>query len=239
MREGEKIDSNSWMVTFADLVMLLLTFFVLLLSMSSMDAKKLEDIVSHFRAATGVLGFSDKKEEVSDLASFIRKYNDNTDLLVIDQNKLIYSMELSESLKELLKNQNQKIIDLTDDERGIVLSFHKDILFDSGKATIKKEAFPILDTVADAIDECPNDILIMGHTDDISIKSNLYKSNWELSSYRGLSVLEYFIKEKRISPSRFSVGGYGPSRPLYPNNTPENRALNRRIEIIFKHLQGE
>ncbi len=207
--------------------------------MSSMDAKKLEDIVSHFREATGVLGFSDKKEEVSDLASFIRKYNDNTDLLVIDQNKLIHSMELGENLKELLKDQNRKIIDLTDDERGIVLSFHKDILFDSGKATIKKEIFPILDTVAGAIDECPNDILIMGHTDDISIKSNLYKSNWELSSYRGLSVLEYFIKEKRISPSRFSVGGYGSSRPLYPNNTPENRALNRRIEIIFKHLQGE
>jgi len=238
MSEGKKIDSNSWMVTFADLVMLLLTFFVLLLSMSSMDAKKLKDIFTQFKKATGVLGFSDTKE-ISTLGNFIKKYNDTSNLLVIDQNKLIFSIELAENLEELLKDQNRKIIDLTDDERGIVLSFHKDVLFDSGKATIKKEVFPILDVIAGAIDECPNDILIMGHTDDTPSKSNLYRSNWELSSYRGLSVLEYFIKEKRMSPSIFSVGGYGSSRPLYPNSTPENRALNRRVEIIFLHLQGE
>jgi chemotaxis protein MotB len=67
------------------------------------------------------------------------------------------------------------------------------------------------------------------------VHSELYESQWELSAYRGLSVLEYFLKEKGLSPSRFSVGGYGPSRPLYPNDTPKDRALNRRVEIIFKH----
>ena len=235
MSKEEKVDPNAWMVTFADLVMLLLTFFVLLLTMSSMDKKKLEEIFTHFKEATGVLEFSGTKE-ISDLATFITEYYDSSSLLVVDQNYFLPSIDLSANLKQLRKDVNQKI-DISDDDRGIVLSFHEDIIFDPGEAIIKKEIFPILDAVADAIDACHNDILIMGHTDDIPINNKLYQSNWELSSYRGLSVLWYFIKEKGLSPSRFSVGGYGPSRPLYPNHTPENRALNRRVEIIFRHLQ--
>jgi chemotaxis protein MotB len=77
----------------------------------------------------------------------------------------------------------------------------------------------------------------MGHTDNIPIKSKIYKSNWELSAYRGLSVLDYFLKEKGLSPSRFYVGGYGAFRPIYPNDTAKRRALNRRVEIIFKHIK--
>jgi len=76
----------------------------------------------------------------------------------------------------------------------------------------------------------------MGHTDNIPIKSKLYKSNWELSAYRGLSVFDYFLKEKELSPSRFYVGGCGSFRPIYPNDTPKNRSLNRRVEIVFKHI---
>jgi chemotaxis protein MotB len=76
----------------------------------------------------------------------------------------------------------------------------------------------------------------MGHTDDVPIKNARYDSNWELSAARGLSVLDFFIKDKNLPPSRFTVGGYGPSRPLISNNTPKNRAINRRVEIIFKHI---
>ena len=231
----DDLDPNAWMVTFADLVMLLLTFFVLLLTMASMDTKKLENISTHFREATGTLGFS-RSIEVANLASLINQYNDIDSLLVVDKDHLMAQIKLIAPIKGILESIIDKI-EMLDDERGIVLSFNEKLLFDSGRATIKKEIFPILDLVADAIYECQNDIVIMGHTDNIPIKGNLYKSNWELSAYRGLSVLKYFLKGKELTPSRFYVGGYGPSRPLYPNDTPENRSLNRRVEIIFKHLE--
>jgi chemotaxis protein MotB len=232
--EGHAVDSSAWMVTFSDLIMLLLTFFVLLLSMSSMDRRKLKEIILHVKEAAGLLEFSGSRG-ITDLATFIKRHRKEKETyFMIDRDLLRYlfmpSMESDRKMEE--------IIDLIDDERGIVISFQEDIMFDPGEATLKKEAFPVLDSIARAIGSSPNDILIMGHTDNVPVQSKLYESKWDLSSYRGLSVLEYFLKEKGLLPSRFSVGGYGPSRPLYPNDTPENRALNRRIEIIFKSLQG-
>lgn len=235
MSEEEKIDPNSWMVTFADLVMLLLTFFVLLLTMSSMDTKKLRDLMTHFKESTGVLEFA-AAGRVYNLGGFINKYNDTDSLLVVDQKHLLTKLKLVSNIKNMFKDQNNDIT-LTDDERGVAVSFHGNILFDPGKTTLRKEAYPVLEIIADAIEACPNDILIMGHSDNIPVKDEIYRSNWELSAYRGISVLDYFLTQKGLSPSRFSVGGSGSSRPLYPNTNQKNRSLNRRVEIVFKHLK--
>jgi len=235
---GQESDPNAWLVTFGDLVMLLLTFFVLLLTMSSMDTKKLKETFSHFTGAPGVLELAGSRK-ISDLASFISKYRTSEGLLVVDQdrvkNLLIPSYKSGKNTDDKIKNL-YKMLGIADDERGIVLSFQGDILFAPGGATLKKEMFTFLDSIAEAIESCPNNILITGHTDNIPLQSSSYESNWELSLYRGLSVLEYFLDEKLLPPERFAVGAYGATRPLHPNNTPENRALNRRVEIIFKHL---
>ena len=232
------MDANAWLVTFGDLVMLLLTFFVMLLTMSSMDTKKMKEIFMHFRGSPGILELAGSGE-IADLAAFISKYQTSESLLVIDQDiikrLLMPSFKSDKNTKETIKNFDE-LVSITDDERGIVLSFQGDAFFDSGKTTIKKEMFQFLDSITEAMESCPNEILIMGHTDNIPIQSRLYKSNQEFSLYRGLSVLEYFLEEKGLSPSRFFVGGYGASRPLHPNDTPEKRALNRRVEIIFKYL---
>ena len=235
MSEEEKIDPNSWMVTFADLVMLLLTFFVLLLTMSSMDTKKLRDLMTHFKESTGVLEFA-AAGRVYNLGGFINKYNDTDSLLVVDQKHLLTKLKLVSNIENMFKDQNNDIT-LTDDERGVAVSFHGNILFDPGKTTLRKEAYPVLEIIADAIEACPNDILIMGHSDNIPVKDEIYRSNWELSAYRGISVLDYFLTHKKLSSSRFSVGGSGSSRPLHPNTNQENRSLNRRVEIVFKHLK--
>ena len=235
MGETKKTDPNAWMVTFADLVMLLLTFFVLLLTMSSMDTKKLRNLMTHFRASTGVLELSGAGK-VYNLGSFVNKYNNTESLLVVDQKHFLTKIKYVSNIKNKLKDLSNNIT-LSDDDRGIALTFHGNILFDPGKSTLRKEAYPVLDLVTDAIEECPNEILIMGHSDNSPVKSEMYRSNWELSAYRGISVLEYFLKEKGLLASRFSVGGSGSSRPLYPNTTPKNRSLNRRVEIIFKHIR--
>ena len=235
MSEEGKMDPNSWMVTFADLVMLLLTFFVLLLTMSSMDTKKLRDLMTHFRESTGVLELAGAGEVYS-LGAFINKYNDTDSLLVIDQKHFLTKIKLVSSIKNLLKDLTNDIT-LSDDERGVSLTFHGNILFDPGKTTLRKEAYPALDLIGEAIEGCPNDILIMGHSDNTPIEDEIYASNWELSAYRGISVLDYLLLRKGLSPSRFTVGGSGSSRPLYPNTNEKNRSLNRRVEIIFKHLK--
>ena len=103
MSEEEKIDPNSWMVTFADLVMLLLTFFVLLLTMSSMDTKKLRDLMTHFRESTGVLELAGAGEVYS-LGSFINKYNDTDSLLVVDQKHFLTKIKLVSNIKSMLKD---------------------------------------------------------------------------------------------------------------------------------------
>jgi chemotaxis protein MotB len=235
---GQEQNPNAWLITFGDLVMLLLTFFVLLLTMSSMDTKKLRETFSHFMGAPGVLELAGSRQ-ITDLHSFITKYGSADGQLVLDQDLikrlLTPSYKSDKNTEKKIKDYYKKI-DMTDDNRGIVFSFQEDILFAPGGATLKKEVFPFLDSIAETIESCPNEITIMGHTDNIPIRSRLYGSNWELSIYRGHSVLEYFLDKKGLSPSRFSVGGYGAHRPLHPNNTPENRALNRRVEIIFRHL---
>ncbi|MBW1674204.1 MAG: OmpA family protein, partial [Deltaproteobacteria bacterium] len=233
--QGEQLDLNAWMVTFSDLVMLLLTFFVMLLTMSSMDTKMLKDIRSSLDAAAGLLEYSGLRR-VTSLGKFIQEYQASSDLFVIDHDRLknlIPSAGLDKVMSEEIKDLNE-IMDITDDERGIVLSLQENILFDPGEVKIKKDFFHVLDSISTAIASCPNDILIMGHTDNIPSHSKIYESNWELSSYRALSVLEYFLKEKGLQPSRFSAGGYGPARQLYPNDTPKDRTLNRRVEIIIK-----
>ena len=237
---SSKLNPNMWMVTFSDLLMLLLTFFVMLLTMSSMDKKKLKEIFMYLKEAAGVLELAGTRG-ITDLTSFVTEFNDTQTSYKIDERlfrDLFIPLIKPDEDAALRLRELSELVTITDDERGIVFSFQEKILFDTGKATIKEEGYAVLDLITTAIDTCPNDILIMGHTDSIPIHTDVFQSNWELSSYRGLSVLEYFVEKKTLPRSRFSVGGYGPSRPLYPNDTGGNRALNRRVEIIFRHLQG-
>ena len=188
--------------------------------------------------STGVLEFSGYGEHQS-LATLVKRYASSESKIVIDQNRLIdMFLPDTDEVRKIKKEIGEldKMIDIHDDERGVVMSFHEKILFEPGRAEIRKESLPFLDAVAVAIANSSNDILIMGHTDDTPVKSKAYESNWELSAYRGVAVLRYFLKEKQLSLERFRVGGYGSSRQLKPNDTAENRAMNRRVEIIFKHL---
>jgi len=237
--EEESGNTSAWMVTFSDLVMLLLTFFVLLLTMSSMDQKALKELISHLQDSTGVLEFSGLGE-VANLASFVKNYNTSDSKIVISHEKLVeLCLPTLEAAKKMQKNTENigDLIKISDDERGISLSFHENIFFQSGMTTIKKENYAFLDTIADAINDCPNNILIMGHTDSTPVKKGDYQSNLDLSAYRGMAVLDYFISKKQLDPERLAVGGYGPFRPLNSNEHQVGKSTNRRVEIIFKPLR--
>jgi len=234
--EGENADTQRWMVTFSDLIILLLTFFVLLLSMSSLDAKKLRQTFSFLTGAPGVLEFS-SNGEIADLNELINKITNENIRVMLDitvlKRILPQNVQDKPEYKEILNNI-ERYIDIYDDPRGFVISIQDKILFESGKTELKPESFPILDLIAKTILGCSYPILIMGHTDNIPLKRSIYRSNYELSVYRALNVFNYFTIKKSIPKSRFYVGGYGPSMPRFNNNSSEGRRKNRRVEIIFK-----
>jgi len=125
-------------------------------------------------------------------------------------------------------------VTVTMEEKGLVITFIAEVLFDSGKARLKTDSFPILDKVASILKaEVPdNNIGIEGHTDDQPIRFSKWKSNWELSAHRALSVLHY-LEEKGIDPERLAAVGYGQFRPVSTNDTAEGKQLNRRVEVVI------
>lgn len=139
---------------------------------------------------------------------------------------------LEERLKQEIADKQVKIQML---EKGLVITFVSEVLFDSGKAKIKSEAYESLDKVARVLKETvPDlDIGIEGHTDNVPIKVSGWKSNWELSSARAMSVLHYLVDKKGIAPHRVAAIGYGEYRPVASNDTKEGRRQNRRVEIVI------
>jgi len=147
--------------------------------------------------------------------------------------------ELSRTKKLLEDKLTQEISDkqvgLEMQDKGLVITVVGDLLFDSGKVKIRKEALPLMSKVAGVLEKnVPNlNVGIEGHTDNEPIRYSTWKSNWELSTARALSVLHYMVNEKGISPERLSAIGYGEYRPVASNETKEGRQKNRRVEIVI------
>ena len=251
----ERRDTTMWMVTFGDLLMLLLTFFVMLLTMSSMDTKTLNSVFSVFEGGVGVMEFSDlssieavdKRSDLVNLKapdlSVLAALNNRLDkLLASGKSKEITSQRL---LADLLDGQGDSrgtaslsslgnLLDVSEDQRGVVLSIEAEVLFDSGKVSVRPDMFPLLDTIAKVIKGISNDVLVMGHTDNVPVQRGAKHSNWELSLYRALNVHRYLVENRHVSANRVFAGGYGDVRAKYPNDTKEGRKKNRRVEVILK-----
>jgi len=130
----------------------------------------------------------------------------------------------------------KKFANVQIDKEGIKVIFQSPVIFDLGKAELKPETISVLSEVARVIKAMPNEVVVEGHTDDRPVLRGEFHSNWELSAARAFNVVRYFI-EQGIEPKRLSAIGYGEYRPLYPNDTDEHRAFNRRIEINIVSLK--
>jgi len=229
-----------WMTTFSDLMSLLLTFFVLLLSMASLDQKKIKEALGSLKGALGVLegGFKTEvsKELILPSAGLVPPKK-----LVMRQLKKVLSNYIrpgrgksSKSKEGYIKSEEEKKgpVEIRETKEGIVVSVVGGILFEPGSDVLKPEGKKVLDKIIELVKNLNYPIRIEGHTDDTPVEGGKFKSNWELSVARAISVLRYFIS-KGIPPQRLSVAGYGPYKPLYPNDTPEHRARNRRVDIVI------
>lgn len=219
-RKAEQV-SASWMTTYSDLVTLLLCFFVMLYAFSNLDVKKFQGIMAYFQGSRGVLDGSNVIE-MPDLR---------------DQEEIDLE-ELKNALEEYATSSNlEEEITVSIDERGLIIRFMDRVLFDPGKAELKPEAREILDTVAEILqrDEFKDKaIKVEGHADTTPVSpKDGFPTNWELSTARATNVLRYLVEQKGIEGERISASGYSYYRPIAPNDTKENKAKNRRVDIVI------
>lgn len=140
--------------------------------------------------------------------------------------------ELEDRLRREIEGKEAKV-EMTD--RGLVVTFVSEVLFDSGKAKLRDDSLAKLDKVSGVLNTTVRDLNvgIEGHTDNVPIKYSGWKSNWELSSARAMSVLHYMIESTDMDPARLSGTGYGEYRPIASNDDATGRQKNRRVEIVI------
>lgn len=234
--DGEEMRTDGWLATFADTMTLLLTFFVLLYSFSTVDAAKFKQIASSLQSVltgeTGksVLDLNVKSGEVPLVGEPIPTTTPSTN-----------TEDVYEKVQSFIKSKKlEKTVVIKSDSRGVIIQLKSNILFQSGKAEIIDTSKPVLDTINALIATLPNDIVIEGHTDNMPISNFEYKNNWQLSSARALNVLEYFVEIKgQINPKRFTSVACGEYQPIVANNSEANKKLNRRVNILIVASEKE
>lgn len=223
-KKGEKHSGGGWEVVYSGFILIMLCFFIMLSSFSTMEEAKIMRFVRSFANAISILPGG-------------LKFDSSTAVM-------LSSADMVESRSELAKvNAELKSIagglDLENDiaismsPEGLVMQLPDTVLFDLGVAEISSKAIPLLKKVGAIIAKIPYEVRIEGHTDDLPIKTEQFPSNWELSTARAVNVLRHFADSCSIPSERLSAVGFGEFQPVVANDSPDHRAKNRRVEIIF------
>lgn len=234
-RQKVEMPQSSWIDTYADTVTLLLTFFVLLYSISSVDAQKLKQISNALnQVLTGEANDSILQFELYD-GDVPLVGGESEDESIDEEGETI--KEENQTYEEVksfvMANGLDSVVTIISDNRGVIIQLKDSILFETGEANLKDESLQVLDKINTLVSTMPNNIIIEGHTDNVPIKTMQFPSNWELSGARASRVLRYFTEEKEQDGSRFLSQGCGEVKPLVANDSDENRAINRRVNILI------
>jgi len=216
-----------WLLTYADMITLLVAFFIMLYSMSVMNAAKFRQLALSVRSGFGgqlpATGAHLLKGEGLMIAG-----------PAVGRSKKSETEATVEKLVRLIKQSGMsKSVRVHVDERGLVVSLITDgVLFDRGSAELRRDMIPVLNGLINILWQNPHPIRVEGHTCNLPI-SGRYASNWELSTARATNVVRYFIEKRGLDPKRLSAAGYADSRPIAPNDTEAHRSLNRRVDIVL------
>ncbi len=229
-QEEENLDR--WLVSYADFITLLFAFFVVMYAASSMNEGKFKQVSSSLNA---VFNTEPKSLEPIQVGEVSRKKDNSVIDTPMDAASAVTEnfKELSDKIEqEMLSAIQSEDITLRRSEDWLEVEMNSHILFDSGQVQLVSSATPILQKIATILAGYPNPINVEGFTDDIPIKTNVFRSNWELSAARAVSVVHLFSKNG-IEPERMSAIGYGEFRPIVKNNSMANREKNRRVVIAI------
>jgi chemotaxis protein MotB len=256
-----------WLATFADLMSLLMCFFVLLLSFSEIDAIRFKKMAESMRDAFGVQrekpvieivkGVSVIKQEWSptvkeqavisemrqETSDFEREHLEMGEGPEMDEQQVkeaaeeLQEQELKEQMTELQESLEdeikQGVVAVERDSSRIIVRIREKGSFPSGSARLDPQFQEVMDRISRVLVGKPGQVVVAGHTDNIPIRSGRFRSNWELSAARAVNVLHALLKNPDIEPSRVLVEGHADTRPVAPNDTAENRSLNRRVELVL------
>ena len=248
----EEVDEGApaWLATFADLMSLLMCFFVLLLSFSEMDLQKYKQVAGSMKFAFGVQR-DIKADEIPKGTSVIAQefspgrpeptvmkivkqqtskdtdnYLQSSNLVPVDVQALLQKVE-SKFSEEVQKNE----LDILPYDTGVLLRIREQNSFTSGSASLQREFIEILDKVVSLLNDIDTMVVVAGHTDNVPISTDRYPSNWVLSSSRAASVVHYMVSRNLKKSNMIEIRGHADTLPIVDNETSENRSMNRRIEI--------
>lgn len=262
-REDPPKPGAAWMNTFADLMNLLLCFYVMLFAMSTVDAQKFEMIAASFSESFSVFSagamavgdgvlINNGVSQLNELDQYINSTGKAAEgdevpkdldeaREKLEQAKLEESEELAEKIDEAVNEQNlEGTVDIEFTSQYVQLTLQGALLFDSGSTMLKEESLPILDKIGVMLERyAESTIEIEGHTDNVPMSGAKYSNNDELSGGRSLSVFNYLIEHTNLDPAAVKHSGRGEYVPIADNSTPEGRAMNRRVEIrIYNSLSS-
>jgi chemotaxis protein MotB len=219
-RHGLPDNPDRWLLTYSDLITLLLGLFVILYAVSKIDAGRYTEIVS---ALGGVFGS--------------RQGLLPGDPAVLQNPEVALQLErarITRDIRSALQLDTRKVpIEITENERGITVHIMEELLFASGSADLKQASLAAMDSLATVLRKLPNDLRVEGHTDNVPINTVTFPSNWHLSVARALNVAYYLIQRHGLKQDRVQVVGYSEFQPLVPNTSADNRSKNRRVDIVI------
>lgn len=242
-KHDEHVDEG-WLLPYSDLMTLLLALFIVLFATSSTDENKMKQMSKVFRemftGATGIL-----------------EYNAPTDLAKVEDAPILSEEEMVQQAKDYLESQSKEEMESLESlkkqidkyisdqhleselstsltENGLLITIQDHALFDSGSATVKKSSVKLAKEISKLLVTDPvREVYISGHTDNVPISTNEFKSNWELSSIRAVNFLKIVLENKKHSPANFSAAGNGEYKPISSNKTAKGKEKNRRVEILM------
>jgi chemotaxis protein MotB len=224
VKKPEKSSGSKWEIVYSGFVLILLCFFIMLSSFSTMEEAKVMQFVKSFVTAVSMMPRGTKLEPglavVSESADMVDSRSELAKIFHTLE-ELAYEFNLEKEIRLVLTRE------------GLVMRMSEQMLFGLGSADIAAAATPVLQKVGAIISKTAYLIRIEGHTDNLPIHTERYPSNWELSTARAVNVLRYLIKNHNIDPRRLAAEGFSEFHPLVANDTAENREKNRRVEIIF------
>ncbi len=218
---------DRWLVSYADFITLLFAFFVVLFSSSTMDPSKMRSFAATFHALVDRLGDTESRRYA--LAEDLEK---DSSVESLDNLRRALDELEPQFEAELLPEIESGKVTISIEPRGLVLSLTESALFAPGRAQLGFEARGIMRKVGRTLARNSRPVRLEGHTDDTPIRTKKYPSNWQLATARAIAVLQFLVNESSLPVERLSAAGYGEYQPLVPNNSVQNRAKNRRVDIV-------
>ena len=233
--------SPLWMTTYSDMVTLLLTFFILLYTMSVIDIERFQTVIISIQTSfLGHTGIMDQTPETRQSQEESMAFEDGmlSELALLEQAQ--EAEEILEEVQAFLAEMGlDGEVEVSLDERGIVMELPDYIFFERARADLKPEAREVLDDFSELFLRLDRNIIIEGHTCNLPINVPEFPSNWELSVIRAVRVTRYLVEENGLDPHRMQATGYGEFHPLVPNEDPESRARNRRVTMVISMQRFE